>query len=80
MPAKWEYRVEDLTFAGSERERLTTALNELGAQGWQLVSIHVLGRTAHGQVNWRAVLQRPTTYPADAMEPALWGARHPQPG
>ena len=36
--AKWEYKVFDHNAGGSRSEELNEKLNELGTQGWELVS------------------------------------------
>lgn len=61
MLTQWEYRLEDAAPDGPEA--ITAWLNELGHQGWELVSIYqviYLGRT-HGGVYYfkRAIETHP---------------------
>jgi|GEM_PF-7064460 len=45
---KWEYTVARLTLAGVQAE-----LDQLGAEQWELVSVHLSG------INWICFLKRP---------------------
>ncbi len=57
---KWEYRVEDVEApTGSDKAVLINHLNELGDQGWEVVSLSGTGLTPTGKIGYRALLKRP---------------------
>ena len=45
MSSRWSYKVVELkpSFLGLKAEVVQDALNQLGAQGWELVSVEKMG-------------------------------------
>jgi hypothetical protein len=58
----WEYRVLTLgsnVFSTLKDEEVEAALNELGAEGWEVIRAEV----PEGGVRWKVVAKRPLTEP-----------------
>ena len=67
---KWEYRVQTFggALGGPKDDILTAALDEWGAEGWKVISVHNLDSSQKVRVVARRPLtraaQRHRTYPA----------------